>query len=116
MIYTGGERTRGTRCDRGQGHVVRHRRAREGVAADGVAGAARRQTVSEATRKRIEAVAQLLGYKVDRAASSLRSGHSNTLALLFFEDPLPDGSFINPFFLSMLGSILMTCAQRNTTC
>ncbi|MBV8972959.1 MAG: substrate-binding domain-containing protein [Sphingomonadaceae bacterium] len=70
------------------------------------------KTVSEATRKRIEAVAQLLGYKVDRAASSLRSGHSNTLALLFFEDPLPDGSFINPFFLSMLGSILRTCAER----
>ncbi|QYE37091.1 substrate-binding domain-containing protein (plasmid) [Polymorphobacter sp. PAMC 29334] len=70
------------------------------------------RTVSDATRKRVEAVAQLLGYKVDRAASSLRSGHSNTLALLFFEDPLPDGSFINPFFLSMLGSILMTCAHR----
>ncbi len=70
------------------------------------------RTVSEATRKRVEAVAQLLGYKVDRAASSLRSGHSNTLALLFFEDPLPDGSSINPFFLSMLGSILHTCAQR----
>ncbi len=70
------------------------------------------KTVSEATRKRIEAVAQLLGYTVDRAASSLRSGHSKTLALLFFEDPLPDGSFINPFFLSMLGSILRTCAER----
>ncbi len=35
-----------------------------------------------------------------------------TLALLFFEDPLDDGSFINPFFLSMLGSILRTCAAR----
>ena len=70
------------------------------------------RTVSEATRLRIEAIARQIGYKVDRHASSLRSGHSNTLALLFFEDPLPDGSYINPFFLSMLGSILMTCAQR----
>lgn len=70
------------------------------------------RTVSDATRLRIEAIANQIGYKVDRNASSLRSGHSNTLALLFFEDPLPDGSYINPFFLSMLGSILMTCAQR----
>lgn len=70
------------------------------------------KTVSAATRMRIEAIAQQLNYKVDRAASSLRRGRANTLALLFFEDPLPDGSYINPFFLSMLGSILMTCAQR----
>ena len=70
------------------------------------------RTVSEATRLRIEAIARQLNYKVDRAASSLRGGHAKTLALLFFEDPLPDGSYINPFFLSMLGSILMRCAQR----
>lgn len=70
------------------------------------------RTVSESTRLRIEAIARQLNYKVDKAASSLRRGHSNTLALLFFEDPLPDGSAINPFFLSMLGSILHTCAAR----
>lgn len=69
-------------------------------------------TVSEGTRLRIEAIAQQLNYKVDKAASSLRRGQSKTLALLFFEDPLPDGSAINPFFLSMLGSILHTCADR----
>lgn len=68
--------------------------------------------VSEATRKRIEAIAAQLNYRVDKNASSLRRGQSNTLALLFFEDPLPDESFINPFFLSMLGSILRTCAAR----
>ena len=70
------------------------------------------RTVSEATRLRIEAIARQLNYKVDRNASSLRGGQVKTLALLFFEDPLPDGSFINPFFLSMLGSILMRCAQK----
>lgn len=70
------------------------------------------RAVSEATRKRIEAIAQQLHYKVDKNASSLRRGQSNTLALLFFEDPVMDGSFINPFFLSMLGSILRTCAAR----
>jgi DNA-binding LacI/PurR family transcriptional regulator len=70
------------------------------------------RTVSEATRLRIEAIAARLNYKVDKNASSLRRGQSSTLALLFFEDPLPDGSAINPFFLSMLGSILRTCAAR----
>jgi DNA-binding LacI/PurR family transcriptional regulator len=69
-------------------------------------------TVSEATRKRIEAIAAQLNYKVDKNASSLRSRHTNTLALLFFEDPTPDDSLINPFFLSMLGSIARTCALR----
>ncbi|MBW6531001.1 LacI family DNA-binding transcriptional regulator [Sphingomonas citri] len=70
------------------------------------------KTVSAATRLRIEAIARQLNYKVDRAASSLRKGEARTLALLFFEDPLPDDSHINPFFLSMLGSILKTCALR----
>ena len=37
---------------------------------------------------------------------------SNTIALLFFEDPTTDDSLINPFFLSMLGSITRACAQR----
>src|SRR3546814_3569667 len=70
------------------------------------------RTVSEATRKRVEAIARQLNYAVDKNASALRRGQSNTLALLFFEDPSPDGSAINPFFLSMLESILRTCAAR----
>ncbi len=69
-------------------------------------------TVSESTRKRIEAIAHQLNYKVDKNASSLRRQQTNTIALLFFEDPTPDDSLINPFFLSMLGSITRTCALR----
>ena len=69
-------------------------------------------TVSEATRLRIEEIARRLNYKVDKNASNLRSQHSNTLALLLFEDPTPDASMINPFFLSMLGSITRSCAMR----
>jgi DNA-binding LacI/PurR family transcriptional regulator len=61
--------------------------------------------VSESTRKRIEAIARQLNYKVDKAASSLRKRRSDTLALLFFEDPTADESLINPFFVAMLGSI-----------
>ena len=68
--------------------------------------------VSPETRRRIETIAQQLNYKVDKNASNLRFQHSNTLALLLFEDPTPDDSLINPFFLSMLGSITRACAQR----
>ena len=69
-------------------------------------------SVSEATRLRIEAIAAQMNYAVDRNASRLRSRTTNTLALLFFEDPTPDDSHINPFFLAMLGSIARTCAQH----
>ncbi len=69
-------------------------------------------TVSEATRLRVVEIARQLNYSVDKNASSLRSRHSNTLALLLFEDPNPDASMINPFFLSMLGSITRSCAVR----
>lgn len=69
-------------------------------------------TVNLETRKRIEAIAHELHYTVDKNASNLRCQHSNTLALLFFEDPTPDDSLINPFFLSMLGSITRAAARR----
>jgi DNA-binding LacI/PurR family transcriptional regulator len=68
--------------------------------------------VSEETRRRIESIARELNYKVDKNASNLRTQHSNTLALLLFEDPTLDDSLINPFFLAMLGSITRACAQR----
>ncbi|MDG6077618.1 LacI family transcriptional regulator [Erythrobacter litoralis] len=70
------------------------------------------RSVSEQTRLRIERIARDLNYTVDKNASSLRSQRSNTIALLFFEDPTPDGSMINPFFLSMLGAITRACADR----
>ena len=68
--------------------------------------------VSLETRKRIEEIARQLNYRVDKNASNLRSQHSNTLALLLFEDPTLDDSQINPFFLSMLGSITRACARQ----
>ena len=69
-------------------------------------------SVSAATRQKIEQIARDLNYTVDKNASSLRSQRSNTIALLFFEDPTPDDSMINPFFLAMLGSITRACASR----
>jgi len=69
------------------------------------------RSVSAATREKIEHIARDLNYTVDKNASSLRSQRSNTLALLLFEDPTPDESMINPFFLAMLGSITRHCAS-----
>lgn len=70
------------------------------------------RSVSATTRARIEQIARDLNYTVDKNASSLRSQRANTIALLFFEDPTPDDSMINPFFLSMLGAITRACANR----
>jgi DNA-binding LacI/PurR family transcriptional regulator len=67
--------------------------------------------ISLATRQRIEAIARQLNYTVDKNASSLRSQRSHTIALLFFQDPTPDDTQINPFFLAMLGSIVRQCAR-----
>jgi DNA-binding LacI/PurR family transcriptional regulator len=69
-------------------------------------------SVNPETRRSIQAIADQLHYKVDKNASNLRFQHSNTLALLIFEDPTSDDSLINPFFVSMLGSITRACAQR----
>ncbi len=70
------------------------------------------KSVSLATREKIEGIARELNYSVDKNASSLRSQRSSTLALLFFKDQTPDNTLINPFFLSMLGSITLQCELR----
>jgi DNA-binding LacI/PurR family transcriptional regulator len=69
-------------------------------------------TVNLMTRQRVEAAAKRLNYTVDRVASNLRSGHTRTLAVLLFQDPSPDDSVVNPFFLAMLGSMMRACAAR----
>ena len=68
--------------------------------------------VNAETRQRVLDAVQALNYKVDRRASSLRTQRAGTLALLLFEDPTGDESHINPFFLSMLGSITRACARN----
>ncbi len=69
-------------------------------------------SVSEATRARVLAAAEQLNYKVDKNASGLRTRHSRTIALLFFEDPTPDDTLINPFYLSMVGAMTHACAKH----
>ncbi|WOE75521.1 LacI family DNA-binding transcriptional regulator [Alterisphingorhabdus coralli] len=68
--------------------------------------------VSAKTREKIERIARELNYTVDRNASSLRSQRANTLALLLFEDDSGDESNINPFFQSMLGTIIRESSRR----
>jgi len=68
--------------------------------------------VSKETREKVQRIAQEMGYKVDKNAANLRSKSTKTLALLLFEDPTADESLINPFFLSMLGSITRASAKN----
>jgi DNA-binding LacI/PurR family transcriptional regulator len=67
--------------------------------------------VNQETRDRVKKIARELNYKVDKNASNLRKQHSQTLALLLFEDPTNDDSLINPFFISMLASITKATAK-----
>ena len=69
-------------------------------------------SVSEETRNRVLEAARQLHYIVDKNASGLRKRQSRTIALLFFEDPTPDDTLINPFYLSMLGSLTRACASK----
>lgn len=66
--------------------------------------------VNPETRERIKKIAKEINYKVDKNASNLRKQQSKTLALLLFDDPTSDDSSINPFFISMLGSITKATA------
>lgn len=86
---------------------------RAGVSQSTVSRALRNSPlVNEETRLKVQAIAKELNYKVDKNASNLRSQHSATIALLLFEDPTSDDSLINPFFMSMLGSITRACSNQ----
>src|SRR3989337_1614056 len=69
-------------------------------------------SVSEETRERILAAARELHYTVDKNASGIRRRQSRTIALLFFEDPTPDDTLMNPCYLSMVGSLARACAKK----
>jgi DNA-binding LacI/PurR family transcriptional regulator len=69
-------------------------------------------SVSAETRARVLAAAAELNYKVDKNASGLRRRQSRTLAVLFFEEAPGEGALINPFYLTMLGPMVRSCAKR----
>jgi DNA-binding LacI/PurR family transcriptional regulator len=68
--------------------------------------------VSPETRHKVNEAARQLNYKVDVNARNLRLQQTRTLAVLLNEDPGTSEAQINPFFLSMLGSITRAAAQR----
>jgi len=68
--------------------------------------------VSKDTRIKVQKIARQLNYQADRNAANLRTKTTKTIALLIFEDRTLDGSQINPFFLSMLGSITRSAANK----
>ncbi|ACE83558.1 LacI family DNA-binding transcriptional regulator [Cellvibrio japonicus] len=86
---------------------------RAGVSQSTVSRALRNSPlVNEETRLKVQQIARELNYKVDKNASSLRSQQTKTIALLLCEDHGTGDSLINPFFLSMLGSITRATAIR----
>lgn len=86
---------------------------RAGVSQSTVSRALRNSPlVSEETRLKVQAIAKELNYKVDKNARNLRSQETKTIALLLCEDHGTGDSLINPFFLSMLGSITRATANR----
>jgi len=68
--------------------------------------------VSEKTREKVQRIAKQLNYTVDKNASNLSSQQSGNLALLLFQDPTGDDSQINPFFISMMSSIIRASNNR----
>jgi DNA-binding LacI/PurR family transcriptional regulator len=87
--------------------------ARAGVSQSTVSRALRNSPlVNKKTRELVQAIAREMNYTVDKSAANLRTKTSHTIALLLFEDPRPDESMINPFFLSMLGSVTRAAAER----
>ena len=107
---------------RGKSHATGWRAHGRRIAADGVARPAWRPHASVEIRRRILEIARQRNCKAGKNASSLRHQQPGMLALLFFEDPTPDDSLINPFFHSMPGPIACamtgnsTCRRRSSRC
>jgi DNA-binding LacI/PurR family transcriptional regulator len=68
--------------------------------------------VRKETRDRIFEIARELNYFVNRNAAGLRTHQSYTIAALMFDEAEGSEAEINPFFLSMLGHITRSAAQR----
>ena len=63
-------------------------------------------------RLNVQAIAKELNYIIDKKARNSRSQEINTIALLLCQDRGAGDSLLNPFFLSMLGSITRATANR----
>jgi DNA-binding LacI/PurR family transcriptional regulator len=87
--------------------------ARAGVSQSTVSRALRNSPlVSKETRELVQTIAREMNYIVDKSAANLRTKTSQTIALLIFEDDGPNQQTINPFFLSMLGSVTRAASDQ----
>ena len=70
------------------------------------------ETITAATRRRVEEAARELGYFVDSRAARLRSGDTRTIAIVVITREGGDVRAINPFHFTLLGSTCAAAAAR----
>lgn len=70
------------------------------------------ETITEATRRRVEQAAAELGYHVNMRAAGLRKGETGTIAIVVIGREGQGPSAINPFYYSLLGSTCAAAAER----
>lgn len=70
------------------------------------------ETITEATRRRVEQAAEELGYHVNMRAAGLRKGETGTIAIVVIGRDGQGPAAINPFYYSLLGSTCAAAAER----
>ena len=70
------------------------------------------QTITEATRHRVEQAAAELGYHVNTRAAGLRRGQTGTIAIVVIGRAGEGAAAINPFYYSLLGSTCAAAAEQ----
>lgn len=70
------------------------------------------ETITAATRRRVEEAARELGYFVDSRAARFRSGDTRTIAVVVITREGGDVRAINPFHFTLLGSTCAAAAAR----
>ena len=70
------------------------------------------ETITEATRRRVEQAAAELGYHVNMRAAGLRKGETGTIAIVVIGRDGQGPAAINPFYYSLLGSTCAAAAER----
>jgi len=68
--------------------------------------------IAEATRRKVIAAAEALGYFVDERAARLRRGSTGTLAVVVICREGDSASTINPFAYALLGSVCVAASER----
>lgn len=69
-------------------------------------------TITEATRRRVERAAEDLGYHVNTRAAGLRKGETGTIAIVVIGREGQGPADTNPFYYSLLGSTCAAAAER----